>query len=147
MCVHVFAFTLVTAPLLAQSAATPPSVYNHAAEVAVAGTIIGVEPYPSAEETVGVHIVVNTGREVVRIHVAPAMYIGQNNFYFLVDDRVSVIGARVSGQSAVWARTIMKGSAMLVLRNQDGTPRWTPAADGTDGCGVDHAPLVRTTDR
>jgi hypothetical protein len=36
---------------------------------------------------------------------------------------------------------------MLVLRNEDGTPRWTPATDGADGCGVNHPPLVRTTEK
>jgi hypothetical protein len=91
----------------------------------------------------------NTGSNNVRVHVGPATYTGQNNFAFIADERVSVIGARVSrgGDSAVWARAIMTGSTMLVLRNEDGTPKWTPAIDGTDGCGVTHPPLQRTTER
>jgi hypothetical protein len=53
-------------------------------------------------------------------------------------DQVAIIGAPTpfDGNLAVWARAIQKGSAMLVLRNADGTAKWTPATDGIDGCGV-----------
>jgi hypothetical protein len=141
--------SLLAAPLLAQSAVASGRGYDRAAEVAITGTVVGVDAYAAPDGAVGVHLEVNTGREFVRVVVAPAMYIGQNNFSFLTDDPVTIIGARVShdGSTAVWARTIAKGSTMLVLRSEDGTPRWTPATDGADGCGVNHSPLVRTTDR
>jgi hypothetical protein len=141
--------SLVAAPIFAQSVATPRAPYDRATEVAIAGTIAGVDAYPAADGAVAVHLEVNTGREFVRVVAGPAVYIGQNNFSFLLDDRISVIGVRVShdGYTAVWARSIAKGSTMLVLRNDDGTPRWTPATDGTDGCGVNHPAQVRTTER
>jgi hypothetical protein len=61
---------------------------------------------------------------------------------------VEVIGAPTEsdGHTTIWAKAIMKGSQMLVLRNADGTPKWTPATDGTDGCGVAHPPLPRATE-
>ena len=147
VCIHVFVLGLLAAPIVAQSVATPSSAYDRARETLVAGTIDGVDAYAAADGTVGVHLEVNTGRDFVRIHVGPATYIGQNNFFFLKDERVSIVGARVHGGSAVWARAITKGSVILVLRNEDGTPKWTPATDGADGCGVNHAPLVLTTER
>jgi hypothetical protein len=146
---QLLALSLLATPVLAQSVATPPNGYDRATETAIAGTIVGVDAYSAADGAVGVHLEVNTGRELVRVVAGPAMYIGQNNFSFLTDDRIAVIGAPVShdGFTAVWARTIAKGSTMLVLRNEDGTPKWTPATDGADGCGVNHPPLVRTTER
>jgi hypothetical protein len=146
---QVFILSLFAAPILAQTHATPRTAYDRATEAAIAGTIVGVDAYRAVDGTVGVHLEVNTGRELVRIVAGPATHIGQNNFAFLIDERIAIIGARASGDgdAAVWARTIAKGSTMLVLRNEDGTPRWTPATDGTDGCGVNHPPLVRTTER
>jgi hypothetical protein len=143
--IHLFVLSLLAAPIVARMS----SAYDRATETSLAGTVAGVDAYAAADGTVAVHLEVNTGRDIVRVHVGPATYIGQQNFSFLNDDRVSIIGARVSqdGNSAVWARAIMKGSAMLVLRNEDGTPKWTPAVDGTDGCGVEHPPLPRMTER
>ena len=46
----------------------------------------------------------------------------------------------------MYARTIMKGSSTLVLRSDDGSPKWSPAVEGTDGCGVVHQPLPRFTE-
>lgn len=146
VCVHLFILSLLAAPIVAQTVARSGS-YDRAAETIVAGTIDGVDAYAAADGTIGVHLEVNTGRDFVRVHVGPATYIGQNNFFFLKDERVSIIGARVRGGSAVWARAITKGSVVLVLRNEDGTPKWIPATDGADGCGVNHAPLVLTTER
>ena len=140
--------SLIAAPILAQSIAAP-ATYDRAAEAAIAGTVVGVDGFPAADGTVGVHLEVNTGKQIVRVAVGPAAYIGQNNFSVFIDERVSIIGARISrdGETVVEARTIAKGSAMLVLRNEDGTPRWIPAAGGTDGCGVNHPLLARTTER
>jgi len=71
----------------------------------------------------------------------------QNAFY-MADEQVEIIGAptMVDGRTTFWAKAIMKGSSMLVLRDAEGRPRWTPADDGTDGCGVNHPPLPRATE-
>jgi len=67
-----------------------------------------------------------------------------NNFSFLVDESVTVRGAKVtrSGENAIWARLVVKDGKTLVLRDEDGTPRWSRAsAEDPDGCGVSHAPI------
>jgi hypothetical protein len=143
---HCFILSLLAAPIVAQSIASR-AAYDRATETSIAGVIVGVDAYPGADGVVGVHLEVNTGREFVQVHVGPAIYLGANNFFFFADERVSVIGSRVStdARTAIWARTIAKGPSMLVLRNENGTPKWTPAADGADGCGVSHASVGRTT--
>ena len=144
--IPVFVLTLAAAPGLAQSSAG--SGYDRAAEKAISGTITGVDAYIDNSGAVGVHIEVDTGRGLVFVHLGPAIFIGQNNFSFLRDEKVSVIGAPAPGTSALWARTIAKDSTMLVLRNEDGTPKWAPAINGLDGCGVNHPPLpAATTDK
>jgi hypothetical protein len=122
--------------------------YDRAAEKTIAGTIKAVASYPTPDGAVGVHLDLATADGLVSIHVGPAMYIGQQNFWFFADDRVEIVGARVphDDNTPFWAKAIIKGSATLVLRNDDGTPRWAPATDGTDGCGVAHPPLQRATE-
>ena len=124
--VQLVVLSLVTAPILAQPKATPSGSYDRTAEVSVTGTVVGVEPYSGTDGTVSVHLVVNTGTDRVRVHVAPAMFVGQNNFYFLVDDRVSIVGAHVGGQTAVWARTITMPVTSPVSAKRNSSDTDTP---------------------
>jgi hypothetical protein len=147
--VSLFIVCAWAAPIVAGSFASDPTAYDRAAERAVTGTITGVAAFPGADGAVGVHLDLKTAEGVISIHVAPAEYMGRNNFSFYADEQVAIIGAATlfEGNRALWARAIQKGSAMLVLRNADGTPKWTPATDGVDGCGVTHAGLPRGTER
>jgi hypothetical protein len=137
--VGVLAFVLLSANAFAQL----PS-YDASAETTVAGTVRYVQSAEGADGTVGVHLVVTTPSGPARIHLGPAMFIGMNDFYVLMDDRVEITGATVTraDESAIWARTITKDGRTLTLRDVDGTPRWPRAtADDPDGCGVAHAPI------
>jgi hypothetical protein len=119
--------------------------YDPASELTVSGTIRYVISGVGPDGTVGVHLEVTTANGPVRVHVAPAMFIGMNNFSFLTDDTVQITGAIVNhgGDPAVWARLVVKDGKTLTLRNPDGTPRWPAAtAEDPDGCGVAHA-LIR----
>ena len=139
---------MLAAPIVAQTLArTTP--YEAPAEKAVTGIITSVMGLQTPDGSSGVHMDLKTADGLVSIHVAPAAFIGEENFWFSAGDQVSVIGARmtVNGNVAIWAKAIQKGSALLVLRNADGTPKWTPAIDGPDGCGVNHAALPRMTER
>lgn len=135
-----------SAGAFAQSAgkAQPAARYDPAAETSVAGTIAGVISAPAADGVVGVHFQVRTPGGIVNVHVGPALFIGNNNFWFFAEDEVQITGATVGhgADTAVWARQITKGGKTLILRNPDGTPRWTLAtAEDPDGCGVPHAPI------
>jgi hypothetical protein len=129
----------------AQSRSTVPAQYDPTAEVSYGGIIAGVVAVVSPDGTVGVHLNLKTGTGViVKVHLGPAMYIGMNNFSFLIEEQVLVTGSFVShdGDMALWAREVHKGGKMLTLRSPDGSPRWPFAtADDPDGCGVSHAPV------
>jgi hypothetical protein len=114
--------------------------YNKANEITVNGTVRYVLSAASPDGVVGVHLEVTTPTGPVRIALGPAMFIASNNYYFFVDEKVYIVGAKVGKSGELWARAISKdGKNFLVLRNDDGTPKWSEADE--DGCGVAHAPI------
>ena len=143
--VHLFILSLWAPPVLAQSVGRAPKGYDPATETSIAGTILQVVSAAAPDGSVGVHITVKTtAGATVKVHLAPAMFIGMNNFFFMADDTVAVRGAYVShdDEVALWARQVTKGSETLTLRSEDGTPRWPFAtAEDPDGCGIPHAPI------
>ena len=147
--VSLFVVCASLAPIVATSFASVPTAYDRAVEKAITGTVKAVAAFPGPDGVIGVHLDVQTAEALISVHVAPAEFMGRNNMSFYVDDQVTLIGARMpfDGNVAVWARAIQKGSTMLVLRDADGTPKWTPTTDGADGCGVSHSPLPRGTER
>jgi hypothetical protein len=139
---------LVVVASAALAAQTSGVGYNRPGEKTINGTIKALASYAAPDGSFGVHFDLKTANGMVSVHVAPATYIGQQNAYFMADDQIEIIGAPSSsdGHTTFWAKAIMKGSTMLVLRDAEGKPRWTPATDGTDGCGVAHPPLPRSTE-
>ncbi len=140
-CISGVVILSATAVLGAQS-----PTYERTAERTISGTIKSVGSFPAADGTVGVHIDLRTPDGLVEISVGPAAFIGQHNFWFFADDPIVVIGAREqASDDVVRAKVIQKGSQVLVLRTDIGAPKWTPAVEGIDGCGVNHLPVLRTT--
>jgi hypothetical protein len=124
--------------------------YDRARETTYAGTITAVVAFPAADGSVGVHLDLKTGGgKIVSVHVGPAAYIGEQNFWFFADDQVEIVGAPtiIDDNVSIWAKAVQKGSNTLVLRTADGTTKWTPESDGIDGCGVNHLSLARATER
>ena len=117
--------------------------YDRSKETTVSGPIRYVLAGTSQDGVVGVHLDVKTPAGLVRVALAPALFIASNNFYFFMDEPVSIVGAKVGPTGEIWARTVTKdGKNFLVLRDDDGTPRWQRATeDDPDGCGVSHAPI------
>jgi hypothetical protein len=134
-----------TAAASSAQTGTAAGRYDPATERTYGGVVTSVISVAGSDGTVGVHLNLKTATgSVVKVQVGPAVFIGMNNFSFLVDDLVLVTGADVShaGEQAVWARQVSKGGHTLVLRSDDGTPRWPFAtAEDPDGCGVSHDPV------
>ena len=133
---------MVSGAAAAQTAKASAVQYDPANETSVTGVIRYVVSVAAPDGTVGVHLELKTNDGPVRVHLAPAMFIGMNNFSFLTEDTVAIRGAKVtkSGETAIWARLVIKDGKTLILRDDDGTPRWPRATmDDPDGCGLDHA--------
>ena len=133
-----------SAGLLAQSG----SIYDPGAEITVTGTIKHVVSFSAPDGSVGVHLDFTTPDGMLNVHVAPALYIGMQNFWFFADDQLEITGVKsmADGNKAFIARTLKKDGKTLTLRSGEGKPAWAPAIDGTDGCGVAHAALPRGTE-
>jgi hypothetical protein len=134
-----------SAGLLAQNASIS---YDPAAEVTVSGTILHLVSFAAPDGAVGVHFDLKTPAGLVNVHVAPAVFIGQENFWFFADNDVQIVGVKtvMDGNRSFIARTVTKDGKTLTLRRADGKPAWTPSIDGTDGCGVAHTALPRGTE-
>ena len=141
------ALSLGTSTAAAQSGSI---AYDPAAEITLSGTIQHAVSFAAPDGSVGVHFDFKTPTGIVNVHVAPAMFIGQQNFWFFADDRLEIVGvqALIDENNSFIARSITKDDGKtLTLRRADGTPVWSPAIDGADGCGVNHPALPRGTER
>ena len=142
-----FIVTLAIAGSTAMLAQSASFTYDRAAETTVAGKILHVVPF-AAPDGVGVHFDLQGPTGMVNVHVAPAIYIGQQNIAFFSDDQVEITGVMVDqdGNKSFVARTIKRGDKTFTLRTDEGKPAWTPQIEGTDGCGVNHSALPRGTE-
>jgi hypothetical protein len=134
-----------SAAMLAQSGSV---TYDPAEETTLSGTILHVVSL-QAPDGFGVHFDLKTPNGMVNVHVSPAVYIGQSNFWFFADDEVEITGVKmfVDGNKSFIVRSIKKADGKtLTLRGPDGKPLWKPAVDGADGCGVSHPALPRGTE-
>jgi hypothetical protein len=134
-----------SAALLAQSGS---SVYKPAEEITISGTILHVVSLPGPDGF-GVHFDLKTENGMVNVHVSPAAYIGEMNFWFFADEQITLVGVKVfvDGNKSFVVKSITKQDGKtLRLRNESGTPLWTPATEGTDGCGIAHPALPRGTE-
>jgi hypothetical protein len=122
--------------------------YDPGTEITVSGTIVHAVSFAAPDGAIGVHLDFKTPDGMLNVHVAPAMYIGMQNFWLFADDQLEIVGVKsvADGNKAFIARLITKDGKTLTLRSADGKPAWKPAADGTDGCGVSHTALPRGTE-
>jgi hypothetical protein len=139
------AWIAATTAVFAQSGSV---VYAPADETTVAGTILHVVSL-QGPDGYGVHFDLKTKSGMLNVHVSPAAYFGEKNIFFFADEEIELTGVKlfVDGNKSFLVRTITKADGKkLELRTADGTPLWTPAVNGTDGCGVAHPALPRGTE-
>src|SRR5215208_2459321 len=81
-------FTLwlgASAGMLAQSGSV---AYDSKAEVTVSGKILHLVSFAAPDGAVGVHFDLQTPAGLLNVHVAPALFIGQSNFWFFADHEI-----------------------------------------------------------
>ena len=93
----------------------------------LAGEVIAVEYHtPRNAGSRGVHLVLKTEKETVNVHLGPEWFIENQEMQIEKGDAVEVTGSRVTYEEkpVIIARQVEKGDELLVLRDENGYPRW-----------------------
>lgn len=74
----------------------------------------------------GIHLMVQTDKETVAVHLGPAWYIDKQTPKIEANDTITVTGSRVTmdGKPAIIAAQVKKGNEILNLRDENGIPAW-----------------------
>lgn len=102
-------------------------VYDPASVETVSGQVqsveTGVRGWHGAQ---GVHLVLNTRRGPLIVHLGPEWFLKRHHFTVEANDVVTVHGSRVmlAGEHVLIAARITKGKKTLELRDTHGVPVW-----------------------
>lgn len=102
--------------------------YNSQTVEIISGEVVSVDTItPIKGMHPGVHIVVNTDKEIVSVHLGPEWYIDNQDVQINPKDKIEVKGSRIifEGKPAIIAAEISKGDEVLTLRDASGVPAWS----------------------
>lgn len=95
----------------------------------ISGEVVQVKKTPHRRRAgYGVHLILKTEKEEIPVSLGPSWYLDKQEVKIDEKDKVEVKGSRVTlkgGKTAIIAAEVKKGSAMLKLRDADGTPAWS----------------------
>jgi hypothetical protein len=123
----VISLLLASAHIFAQGMHAARYHYDPSKVTTVSGVITSVESTTRGwGDNTGTHLVIKTNTESLTVYAGPSSFL-QNKISFAKGDKIEVTGARINvdGKPGIVAKEIKKGSAVIVLRNNDGTPLWS----------------------
>lgn len=90
----------------------------------IEGKVLSVEK--TQQRRHGIHLMVQTDKETVAVHLGPAWYIDKQTPKIEANDTITVTGSRVTmdGKPAIIAAQAKKGNEVLKLRDENGIPAW-----------------------
>lgn len=101
--------------------------YNTAQEQTFSGTVQEVKDYQCpVSGTIGSHIAVKGGAEMVEIHLAPAKFLKDYDIVLKPGDQVKITGIKFvfQGKPAMLARVVVDGQNTFTFRSDKGRPEW-----------------------
>jgi len=101
-------------------------LYDPKSVETVTGTVKSVDVVKSRGMSDGLHITLATGGELIPVHLGPVWYLEHQDLALVAGDKVTIRGSRITyqGKPALIAAEVTRGSDVLVLRNEQGFPRW-----------------------
>ncbi len=100
------------------------ALYDPATETTVSGVVTEVSDFacPVSEGEMGAHLMLQTAKGVVQVHLAPARIMRGQKLSFAPGDQLQVVGsrARMLGRSDFIAREIKRGNETLIFRDPKG---------------------------
>ena len=103
-------------------------LYDPSKLISLEGEVVGVEKSVSVEkQSHGVHLMVDTGDEILPVHLGPLWFIETLDTEIAKGDRVLVEGARLEmdGGLEVIAARVTIGQAVIELHDPTGVPVWS----------------------
>ena len=96
----------------------------------VQGKVLSVEKMQQRGH--GVHLMLQTDRETISVHLGPSWYIDKQTPKIEANDTITVTGSRVTidGKQAILAAQVKKGNEVLKLRDDNGVPAWSRGSRG-----------------
>ena len=90
------------------------------------GKVVSLDSLPSRRDFPRTHLIVQTDKETIEVHLAPSWYLAEQDFDLTLQDKITIIGSRINidGQEAIVAREIINRDKTLTLRDRDGIPLW-----------------------
>jgi hypothetical protein len=98
----------------------------------IQGNVVSVEKTPSKGPAYGIHLILQTDKETIPVHLGPGWYVKKQTPRIEPNDTVTVTGSRVTvgGKPAIIAAQVKKGNDILKLRDENGIPMWRRAGRG-----------------
>lgn len=109
-----------------------PPMYTVATEVTLTGAINEVQTMAGPAGQGGVHLMLKTSTETIRVNLGPSWFLTQEKYALAKGDAVTVTGSRVKmdGSEVVIAREIKKGTQTMTFRDAKGFPKWSGRGRG-----------------
>lgn len=93
----------------------------------VSGEVVSVtKMIPMHGMSYGVHLTLKTEKETLSVHLGPGWYLENQDVKIEPKDMIEVKGSRVTfnGKPAIIAAEVKRGSEVLKLRDESGSPVW-----------------------
>lgn len=93
----------------------------------VEGRVVRLHQVPNTKVWLtSLNALVRTGEGDVNVELGPAWFIDNQELHLAVDDKITVSGSRVkpNGVDTMIATEVKRGTEVLRLRREDGTPVW-----------------------
>jgi hypothetical protein len=102
-------------------------IYDPKTVETLTGEVVSVSSIvPNKGMGAGIHMILDTGKEKVSVHLGPSWYLENQDVKIEPKDKVEVKGSKVTfqGKPAIIAMEVKKGDEVLKLRDDAGFPVW-----------------------
>ena len=103
------------------------SLFNSETVETLSGELIKTGLFtPGKGMSMGVQIILKTGKETLPVHLGPLWYMRTQKREVAPGDKIEITGSRVQcdGKPAIMAAEVRKGDKKLKLRDESGAPIW-----------------------
>lgn len=100
------------------------ALFDPTTETTVKGIVTDVKDFacPVSEGEIGTHLTMQTGNDLMQVHLAPARIMRGQKLVFVPGDQIAVTGSQseMLGKHDLIAREVDRGNETLVFRDHNG---------------------------